>query len=105
MQHLIFWKGIEDASFQRTDEGDVFFRYGALGAGYVIDMAQRAALTSVLRNLYGVGTIFVVAGAFAGGIGGWRGLALFLPALLGMAIYFHLRIRRILGGATKAAVE
>jgi hypothetical protein len=101
MKHLIFWKGLEDVSFKQTDEGEVYYPYGPLMAGYVVDEPRKTAIRSEVRHLYGSATILVVLGAFAGSFGGWRGLLL-LPGVLIWAVYHDLRLRSILRGAPRS---
>jgi hypothetical protein len=91
MRYWFFWKGMEDISFKRTEQGMLFFPYGALGSGYVVD-EQSEKLRAFIRRFYFLATILL----FVGILGTWL---IALPSLVPLVIYYYVGIRRQLAGA------
>ena len=94
---LIDW---EERNFKKVDGGHVFFPYGSLSRGYIVDDAKKAELIAFIKrqNRSWLPVILIAAAAgwwIAGDDGFWMGVLLVgLP----FTAYYQVRVRRTLAG-------
>ena len=78
----------EERNFKKVDGGHVFFPYGILSRGYIVDDAKKAELIAFIKRLNRSWPVFLIAAAagwwIAGADGLWMGVGLVSSALHGL---------------------
>ena len=100
---LLNW---EQRNFRKVDGGHIFFPYGALSRGYIVDDAKKAELIAFFKRLNRLWPLMLIAAAAGWWIADFDGLMLgVLLVSLPLMGYYDLTIRRTLADVPRTDVR